>query len=149
MKDDSSDVTDDIARELRFTLTLAIRHPSIDPEEISRLLARVPYQSWLAGAPRRTPTGRAMPSVARESYWVWISEVGAQRNFFAVLIEELDRLLPYADFLGRVAATGGRIALGVSLPGDVNIGARLPHDAVRRLAALPIDLDIEVFPDMP
>jgi hypothetical protein len=136
------------APELRFSLAVAVRHPDIDPAAISSALGRTPYQAWQAGMPRRTPSGHPMPSVGRESYWICTTEIRGQRNFFAALVEEADRLASCADFLHGIAAAGGRVGLVVSLPGGVNIGATLPHAALKRLAELPIDLGIEVFPDM-
>lgn len=127
---------------------MVIRHPSIDPDEISRTLARAPYQSWQAGQPRRTPTGRPMPSIGRESYWVWSTTIAGQRNFFAALMDELGRLSAHGAFLRAIAESGGQIALEISLPGAENIGATLPHDAIRRLATLPVELGVEVFPKM-
>jgi hypothetical protein len=133
---------------LRFSLAVAVRHPDIDPQEITAALDRTPYQSWQAGAPRRTPSGHPMPSVGRESYWIWTIKVAGQRNFFSALMDEAELLAARAEFLHGIVAAGGRISLTVSLPGDVNIGATLPHAAIRRLADLPLDLGIEVFPDM-
>jgi hypothetical protein len=135
--------------DVRFSLSLSFRHPDIDPDEITRVLGRAPYQSWRAGAPRRTPAGHEMPSVGRQSYWVWTTEVSGRRNFFAALMEEVDGLAAHAVFLAHVVGSGGRVALVINLPGDSNIGAILTHQAVQRIAGLPIDIGVEVFPDMP
>ena len=113
----SSNGRHDTTPELRFSLAVAVRHPDIDAEAISVALDRTPYQAWQAGMPRRTPSGQPMPSVGRESYWIRTSEIRGQRNFFAALVEEADRLAACA--------------------------------ALKRLAELPIDLGIEVCPDMP
>ena len=145
---DEATEPDDIAMRLRFSLALAIRHPNMDPNGITRALGREPYQAWRAGEPRRTPSGHPMPSVGRESYWVWRTEIAGERNFFAALMAEVDWLEVHAAMLAGIVAEGGRIVLSLALPGDVNIGATLPHDAVRRLATLPIGLGVEVFPDM-
>ncbi len=145
---DSNDGPGDVWPALRFSLAVAVRHPDIDPQEITAALDRTPYQSWQAGAPRRTPSGHPMPSVGRESYWIWTIKVAGQRNFFSALMDEAELLAARAEFLHGIVAAGGRISLTVSLPGDVNIGATLPHAAISRLAELPIDLGIEVFPDM-
>ena len=134
--------------DLRFTLVVRIFHPDIDPQEISRTLGREPYQAWQAGKPRHTRSGHLMPSVGRESYWIWRRRVAGQRDFFAALVDELDWLAVHAGFLEGLVAAGGQVALGLNLAGDENIGATLRHDVLQRLAALPIDLGIEVFPDM-
>lgn len=145
---DDGNEAGEVDAALRFSLALTIRHPDMDPRAITLALGRDPYQAWRAGEPRRTPTGHPMPSVGRESYCVWRKELVGQRDFFAAVLAELDWLRQHTGLLEVIAAGGGEIALSLALPGDVNIGATLPHDALRRLASLPIDLGIEVFPAM-
>ena len=50
--------------------------------------------------------------------------------------------------MARLLDEGGRVHLRVSLPGDANIGDSLSVELMRRLVALGVELDIEVFPDM-
>jgi hypothetical protein len=52
-----------------FRLSLHIRHPSIDPAEISRELQIEAAQSFAAGQPRKSRT-LASTAVHTESYWV-------------------------------------------------------------------------------
>ena len=53
-----------------FELTLRIRHPSIDPDEISRELQLEPEHSFRAGEPRESSSGIAAAAVHAESYWL-------------------------------------------------------------------------------
>jgi hypothetical protein len=53
-----------------FQLSLHIRHPSVDPAEISRQLGPEADECFRAGAPRRSQVGLAATSVYAESYWV-------------------------------------------------------------------------------
>ncbi|MGH9644757.1 MAG: hypothetical protein ACRD3Q_20320 [Terriglobales bacterium] len=50
-------------------MSLRIRHPSMDPEEISRGLGIAPEHSFQAGQPR---SGGARGAVHTESYWIGI-----------------------------------------------------------------------------
>jgi Domain of unknown function (DUF4279) len=53
--------------DYRFSVSLRIRHPSIDPETITRELGLIPEHSWRAGDGRPgEPASRAY----RESYWL-------------------------------------------------------------------------------
>jgi hypothetical protein len=54
-----------------FSVTFRIRHPHIDPAELSRQLGIEPEHAWRAGEPRRPEPGEAARSgVYRETYWV-------------------------------------------------------------------------------
>ncbi|HEX4025046.1 MAG TPA: hypothetical protein VHX52_10140 [Steroidobacteraceae bacterium] len=53
-----------------FRLSLSIRHPSIDPAQISRELKCEADESFAAGQPRKSRSGMAATSVHGESYWV-------------------------------------------------------------------------------
>jgi hypothetical protein len=56
--------------EYEFTISLRVRHPSIDPAAVTQTLGIEPQHTWKAGAPRCGPTGEALEGVYRESYWL-------------------------------------------------------------------------------
>src|SRR5277367_6492176 len=53
-----------------FELSLRIRHPSMDPAELSRELALEAEHSFRAGEPRRSRGDATSASVYGESYWL-------------------------------------------------------------------------------
>lgn len=53
-----------------FTISLRIRHPSIDPSTITGTLGIEPPHTWKAGAPRRDSGGEDLTGVYRDSYWM-------------------------------------------------------------------------------
>lgn len=53
-----------------FQLSLRVRHPSLDPAEISRQLRTKAEHSLCAGDPRLSRSGLAPASVHTESYWL-------------------------------------------------------------------------------
>ena len=53
-----------------FSIALRIRHPSIDPAEVTRSLDIEPQHAWRAGEPRRVDADDAGSAVHRETYWV-------------------------------------------------------------------------------
>ena len=57
-------------RSSAFHLSLRIRHPSLDPADISRQLRIKPEHSFRAGDPRLSRSGLAPASVHAESYWL-------------------------------------------------------------------------------
>src|SRR2546430_16547983 len=56
--------------EYEFTISLRIRHPSIEPSTITQTLGFEPQHTWKAGDPRRIPAGEAREGASRESYWM-------------------------------------------------------------------------------
>ena len=53
--------------EYEFTVSLRIRHPSIEPSRITEALGIEPQHTWKAGEPRGDP---GSVGVYRESYWM-------------------------------------------------------------------------------
>jgi hypothetical protein len=53
-----------------FSIALRIRHPSIDPADVTRRLGVEPQHAWRAGEPRRVKQGEVGSAVHRETYWV-------------------------------------------------------------------------------
>jgi hypothetical protein len=53
-----------------FQLSLHVRHPSVDPDEISRELGLEAVESFRAGEPRQSRSGVAATAVHGETYWV-------------------------------------------------------------------------------
>ncbi len=41
-----------------YRISLRVFHPSISPQEVTRLIGIEPQRAWQAGTPRRTPAGR-------------------------------------------------------------------------------------------
>ncbi|MEJ1964249.1 MAG: hypothetical protein WDO56_22970 [Gammaproteobacteria bacterium] len=62
----------DISRERAqpFQISLRIRHPSIDPGDVSRELKVEPEHSFKAGDPRESSSGVAATALHAESYWL-------------------------------------------------------------------------------
>src|SRR6186713_70212 len=58
------------ARTQPFQISLRIRHPSIDPGDISRELKVEPEYSFKAGDPRESGSGMAATALHAETYWL-------------------------------------------------------------------------------
>jgi hypothetical protein len=53
-----------------FSVRFRIRHPHIDPAELSRQLGVDPQHSWRAGEPREREPGEVGSGVYRETFWI-------------------------------------------------------------------------------
>jgi hypothetical protein len=161
-------------RKSPFELTLRIRHPSMDPEEISRELRITPEHSFKVGDPRESSSGNAVTAVHCESYWLatlnpadWPAEQLADFDFpgkgtahgalvkerlRAVAITSIDMALnlstshflrTHSDFLRRIQAEGGDVALIVEIPMTNAQGFTLTPQVTKVMADYGISLDFE------
>src|SRR3984893_12389948 len=55
--------------EYEFTISLRIRHPSVEPRTITETLGIEPQHTWKAGDPRRGAAGETREGAYRGSYW--------------------------------------------------------------------------------
>lgn len=53
-----------------YSIALRIRHPSIDPKDVTRRLGIEPQHAWRAGEPRQVDGDDAGSALHRETYWV-------------------------------------------------------------------------------
>jgi hypothetical protein len=162
------------AAESPFQLSLRIRHPSIDPAEISRELHLQADHSFRAGEPRKSASGVATASVHSESYWLaaldtrpWTSwpessqESGSKRlmrirdfidsyassDFGVVLARWMLHLRMHAAFMRRIHAEGGQVRLLIAIaPRDVR-GFVLTPDFARLAGDLRVAIDFEFASD--
>jgi hypothetical protein len=93
-----------VAQAAPYQLSLHVRHPSVDPEEISRELGLEAIESFRAGEPRQSRSGVAATAVHGETYWVavldpmvWSAPAnvtrGAKEQYLADLLPQEARML--------------------------------------------------------
>ena len=132
---------------LRFQIRLLIRHPSIDPDQITKTLQLAPHRAHMVGTARKGPKGHALPGLHRDSVWSQSFLEERNRFFFRDAKKLIDALEPHKAFLIDLEKEGGSVSLIFHLPGDVNIGDVLGWREMERLSAMRIDLGVEVFPE--
>jgi hypothetical protein len=152
-----------------FQLSLRIRHPSLDPADLSREFLIEAEHSFRAGDPRPSRSGLAPASVHAESYWLgalnpasWIRLPFAeprlqlaQQGLGAVVSRSLGSALSlsarflslHAQTLHRIRAEGGEISLLVSVPtGEVGSFSLAP-EVSRIFGELGVALEFELTSD--
>ena len=151
-----------------FQLSLRVRHPSMDPTEISRAFKIEPEHSFRAGE-ARPAGGVANAAVHSESYWLGMlspmSDVADHLLFatdpkphiaekqLAVLRRSLSFALSlrasrffstHAELLRRIRAEGGNVTLLVTVY-DSDVGSfTLAPEASRTFADLDIAVEFEL-----
>jgi Domain of unknown function (DUF4279) len=106
-----------------FTVSLRIRHPTIDPAEITRTLGIEPQHSWRAGESRRAAQGQRGEGSYRESYWIGeFRELDAGLRGVvateAVLLQAVVLLRRSQPFLTRLQSEGATVDLFVEVVGS-------------------------------
>ena len=131
-----------------FSVALRIRHPSIDPAEISRQIGFDPQHSWKAGEPRRPVAGEITVGSYRETYWVGLlpirelpmpANIQPQTTIFFTLL----RMRRAEGFWRRIADEGGTIECLVEMHGGEDFRIDLSQALLTLLVQLRITLSVE------
>jgi hypothetical protein len=153
-----------------FELSLRIRHPSMDPAELSRELALEAEHSFRAGEPRRSRTETTSASVYGESYWLgtldptswpadaWFSgytdldlavreiRTSATRSLGWALSLSARRFLRVKALFERIRLEGGQVSVLVGLS-PVLQSFTLAPDVSRMFSDLGITLEFDLTSD--
>ncbi|HEY6923908.1 MAG TPA: DUF4279 domain-containing protein [Steroidobacteraceae bacterium] len=137
--------------EYEFTVSLRIRHPSIEPSRITEALGIEPQHTWKAGELRSEP-GSA--GVYRESYWMGrlMDEPqlsSEQVSVETVLLKTLTQLRRSQPFLEQLAVDGGVAELSISLFARENFRLELSSDSLASLGRLRVSVALDVQPHAP
>jgi hypothetical protein len=147
-----------------FQLSLRIRHPSMDPAEISQALKVEPEHSFRAGRPR---AGADPARVHAESYWLgildpaeWVRDLMSTDELSRILQKQLAMargslgaalslyaarfLNAHAELLRRIRAEGGEITLLVTIHGPEVDHFTLAPEASQILGGLGVAVDFEI-----
>lgn len=143
-KQDGADSEGETQR--RFELQLFIKHPSIDPAEITATVGLEPKIQSRVGDARKTPKGTPLPGVYPDTSWRYGERHYVEKQWFASRVEELvDRLLPHKAFLLSLRESGGRTWIIVEFLGDGYFGDEISLRTLAKLVELGLDFGIEVF----
>jgi Domain of unknown function (DUF4279) len=137
-----------------FTISLRIRHPTIDPSGITQTLGIEPQHTWQAGAPRRGPAGEELEGVYRESYWtarlMEEPQLSSERvSVESVLLQIAALLRRSQSFLEQLNTDGGVAELHVSLFARGDFRLDLPAEALALLGRLHLAIALDVHPHSP
>jgi uncharacterized protein DUF4279 len=135
----------------QYDISLRVRHPSLDPAEITSALGLNPSRSWRAGEARTTPKGNPLEGRYSNSYCVVKLGKGRwpDRTLTVVINELLDQLTPHQPLFERIRAQGGTVEFFIGWFFDGSSGDVFDCDLLARMADLKIDLSLDVYPRDP
>jgi hypothetical protein len=137
--------------EYEFTISLRIRHPSLDPQRVTQTLRIEPQHTWKAGDRRRAPAGGELKGVYRESYWMGRlmdePQLSSSRlSVESVLMQTLARLSHSRSFLEQLQTEGGIAELHVSLFAREDFRLELSPRSLALLGRLGVAVALDVHP---
>jgi hypothetical protein len=130
----------------RYHIILRIRHPELDPAEITAALGWDPDHSWKAGDQSVTPNGRTLPSVRPDGLWSRIFRYKGETLIVENVEQILNHLMKHKDLFDHLDQMSAQSALYIALPGDTNNGARIPWHVLKKFVDLKIAFEFETFP---
>lgn len=102
-----------------FQLSLHVRHPSVDPAEISRELGLEATESFRAGEPRHSRSGVAATAVHGETYWVAVLDPVAWSA--PATVAQRQSRMERGQIQGRKPADIAQQFLGMLLPQEAKV----------------------------
>jgi hypothetical protein len=93
----------------RYSVSLRLRHPKMDPEDISVALQRKPQFQWKAGEPRTRPQGLPLEGINSVTYLCSQGRKGQGFDLAESLSSHLNELETHKSFLTAFVSSGGSI----------------------------------------
>lgn len=131
--------------EFTYDVSLDVRHPDMDPDDISHCMGSEPSRKARAGERITNPEGTILDSVWPETCWsldlphpkgMWLSD------FLELVVR---KLTPHKEFFAKVRSMGGQAILRVAWFTPALSGDTLGCDLLRRLGELHLDIDLHVY----
>jgi len=137
--------------DYEFTLSLRIRHPRIEPAEITRSLAMEPQHSWRAGEKRRDAAGAELSGEYHETLWMCalMTRPALSTGVIGVesqLLQSIGTLRRSQEFLRSLRDSGGFAEIHISLFTRREVLLELPPELLVTLGQLGITVALEVSP---
>jgi Domain of unknown function (DUF4279) len=132
-----------------FTVSLGVRHPDIDPAQITRALGLQPRHAWRKGETRLDSTGTALAGTHRESYWVCEltphPELSGERTGVeSELFRVLDTLRRTIGFMQDLRHGGGAAELFITIFARGDFRLELLAEEAALLGRLGVAMTIEI-----
>lgn len=131
-----------------FRISLRVRHPTADLQQVTELLQVQPSRIWMAGEPRQTPKGEFLEGVNRESYWTAIMTSGRwpSDEIESSINDILLKLSDYKSFFHEIRSGGGKAELFAGWFFEGQSGGTLSYQTLYLAGDLKIDISLDVYP---
>jgi hypothetical protein len=163
-------MSEEAARKLsesgRCSVSLRVRHPSCDPNEITGELGLAPEHSWACGEPRRSDAGMPLGGVRHDSYWMatlpgvslaqWqtteshpkitpstTDELPGAMAQLQMQLQMMAQIRRNRPFFERLIAEGAEVTFVVEFEAAAGMSFRLDPAPMRQLGELGLRLEFD------
>jgi hypothetical protein len=134
-------------RPFDYHVSLRVKHPNLAAAAISTQLGLSPKTCWSAGEVRKSPKGAPLGGTRRESYCAFDVGSGGDGELTECLEAAVKSLKAQEGFLRDIRASGGTVMFYVYWYPNGDTGEVFGADLLREIAALEIELGINVYDD--
>ncbi len=136
-----------------YRVSLRIRHPNLDPAELTSQLGISPLHSWRAGEPRLGTAGEPDAGAYRETYWFAhlrrvIEDFIPDLPFEGVLMFALTRIQRAESFWDELLATGGSARFIVEIYGGDDFTLDLSRATLAKIARFGVAMSVDVHTEL-
>lgn len=130
---------------LNYDVSLRVRHPAMDSEEICAQLGLQARWKWTAGTQRKTPKGIPLKGEHSSTYCCFDLENPAEKDLVDFLGYWNTRLYPHKQLFQQIRSTGGSLEYFIGLYLEKNSGAVLNLSLLDQLVDLGIELSLDLY----
>jgi hypothetical protein len=152
-------------KDFDYTVSLRVRHPSIDPKELTEKLGFAPHYSWRAGDRKQDASGEPGEGTYRETYWfgrlpsmsaetipdrspgMWAEGIPDLPLEGAIMFALL-RLQRADEFWRALVASGGTARFIVEIYGGRDLTLDLSPATLAMLARFGVAISVDVHTEM-
>ncbi len=138
-------MTDMPFADLRFSLSLRVRHDRMPAEQIVQGFGMPPKTSQSIGMPRVSFDGQPLRGIYKQSYVVFGIPREGEELLADTLARTLMNLSDRREFIETFRSTGGSLEFFVGMFIDANKGFTVDVDLMAQLVSLGIDLDLDIY----
>jgi hypothetical protein len=140
-------------KDFDYAVALRIRHPFIDPGELTEKLGFAPQHSWQAGQRKPEAAGEPGDGTYRETYWLGrvpspalesIPDLPLEGALMFVLLQ----IRRSEQFWSRLLADGASARLIVQIFGRDDFTLELSQSTLAMLVRLRVAISVDVHTEM-
>jgi hypothetical protein len=134
-----------------YKVALVIKHPTIDPGDVSRALSLAPSSESKVGHRRTTSTGEVLDGTYGFTTWIHAFDTDGVTELADIFCPVIGRLQRHASYFLELVRQDESVELFCEVFASRNWEEGFHHTVLRRLADMGIDLHLDVYstPDAP
>ncbi len=133
--------------DYRYSVSLRVTHPTIDPDKITESLGIEPFRKWKVGGNRATPIGRPLEGKNKESYWAanmhtekkLLSTDMYMEDYLVCLNNKLEK---HKDYFLELITSGGCVEYFIGWFSADNVGLTLSTELMGQTSELGIEIGL-------